>query len=144
MQTTFAAERNARAAHAIAVLLEEAALARENGEALSVNLDRGHQVSFKRLWLSCCARLPDRAGKGWQLRGPPAGSSAVLRGGVFLPALGRSLARLLHQAQPLVGQLLGHQLEHVGAALGRQCCQLRSGLLAQRHGFHSVIMERSS
>jgi hypothetical protein len=47
MQATFAAERNARAAHAIAVLLEEAALARENGEALSLNLDRSLESALQ-------------------------------------------------------------------------------------------------
>lgn len=38
-QTNFHPERNTRAAHAIAALLEEASLARENGEPLALVLD---------------------------------------------------------------------------------------------------------
>lgn len=40
MHPAFAIERNARAAHTIASLLEEASIARENGEPLSITLDR--------------------------------------------------------------------------------------------------------
>lgn len=54
------------------------------------------------------------------------------------------LGLLLHPAQLLVGQLLGDQLHDVGAALRRQRFEHLPGLLTQGHGFHSVIMERSS